>query len=251
MRLKALIFAFVFSLASAAIAQPPQPGAGGRESGFGAQGDNRGVRGTVTAVAPPFITIKTDAGETWQIKLGPNARLVKSNGAMPGERRRNQRDQSQPDQQQTPPESITVADIHVGDTLAAGGDIDASAKKVNAAFGMVIDAATVKKLAADWAVTYIAGKITALNADDAKITVQRPDGKTATIQADENTSFRKGRDSITLADIKVGDSVTGRGALKNGVFTPATLVVFDPNARRGERNNGGSASPAPAPPPSL
>lgn len=238
MRLKALLFAFTLLSVSAAIAQPPQPG-------FGGQGDNRSVRGTVAAVAPPFITIKTDAGEIWQVKLGPNAHVIKSSGAMPGEHRRNQRDQDQPDQQ-SPPESITVADIRVGDILAAGGDIDVSAKKVNAAFGYVIDAATVKKLAADWAVTYIAGKITALNADDAKITVQRPDGKMATIQADENTSFRRGRESITLADIKVGDGVTGRGALKNGVFAPATLVVFDRNARRGERNNGGNASSPPS-----
>ncbi len=242
MRLKALTFAFVIPLVGAAIAQPPQ-------AGFGGGGDNRSVRGTVTAVAPPFISIKTETDETWQVKLGPNARIVKSSGAMPGEHRRNQRDQNQSDQQ-TPPESIPVADIHVGDILAAGGDIDASAKKVNAAFGFVIDAATVKQLAADWAVTYIAGKITALNADQAKITVQRPDGKTATIQADENTSFRKRRESITLADIKVGDRVTGRGALKNGVFTPATLVVFDANARRGERNAGDSPAPSTAPPPS-
>lgn len=246
MRLKAPIFASALLLVSTAIAQPPGPG-------FGGQGGDRGVRGTVTAVAPPFITIKTVNGEIWQVKLGPNARLVKSSGAMPGEHRRNQHEQNQPEQnqsdQQTPPESITVADIHVGDTLAAGGDIDASAKKVNAAFGFVIDAATVKQLAADWAVTYIAGKITALNVDDAKITIQRPDGKTATIQADENTSFRKGRESITLADIQVGDGVTGRGALKNGVFTPATLAVFDPNARRGARNNGGNEAPSTAPPP--
>lgn len=248
MRLKVLIFAIVLPLVGAAVAQPSQ-------AGFG--GGDRSVRGTVTAAAPPFFTIRTDTDETWQVKLGPNARVIKSSGAMPGEHRGNQRDQNQRDQnqsdpnqsdQQTPPESISVADIHVGDILAAGGDIDASAKKVNAAFGFVIDAATVKQLAADWAVTYIAGKITALDADQAKITVQRPDGKTATIQADENTSFRKRRESITLADIKVGDRVTGRGALKNGVFTPVALVVFDANARRGERNAGNGAVPPQLPP---
>jgi hypothetical protein len=246
MKFKALItVALALLLVSAASAQPPQGDGGGPVNG-------RTVRGTVTAIAPPFVTIKTDDSETWQVKLGPNARLVKRSGPMRGaggERREN------PDAQQTPPESITITDVHVGDTLAAGGDVDNAAKKLNAAFGFVIDAATVKQLQTDWGVTYIAGKITAINPDDAKITVQRPDGKLATIQADESTSFRKGRDSVTLADIKVGDTVTGRGALKNGLFTPATLVVFDPNARRGPRNNGGDASkpttPSPAPPPSL
>jgi hypothetical protein len=245
MKLKALITAaLTLLLVSAATAQPPQGDPGG-------PGNARTIRGTVTAIAPPFVTIKTDDGETWQVKLGPNARVIKRSGAMRGERGGRHENS---DTEQTPPEPIKITDIHVGDTLAAGGDIDSAAKKVNAAFGFVIDAATVKQLQADWGVTYIAGKITALNADDAKITVQRPDGKLATVQADESTSFRKGHDSITLADIKVGDTVTGRGAIKNGVFTPATLVVFDPNARRGARNHGGDtppATPSTAPPPSL
>jgi len=246
MKLKAFVTAaLTLLLVSAAKAQPPQGDLGG-------PGNGRTVRGTVTAIAPPFVTIKTDDGGTWQVKLGPNARVIKRSGPMRGAGGGHHENS---DAQQTPPEPIKITDIHAGDTLAAGGDIDSAAKKVNAAFGFVIDAATVKQLQADWGVTYIAGKITALNADDAKITVQRPDGKLATVQADESTSFRKGHDSITLADIKVGDTVTGRGAIKNGVFTPATIVVFDPNARRGARNNGGDASPpatpSPAPPPSL
>ena len=206
----------------------------------------RSIRGTVSAIDAPFFTIKTDDGEVWQVKLGPNARLVKGGGrGMRGEGRRNRDDSNQ-----EPPQTISVSDIHVGDMLAAGGDVDAAAKKVNAAFAFVVDAATVQKLAADWGITYIAGKVTAVDADDAKITVQRPDGKSATIQADENTSFRKARESITLADIKVGDTVTGRGAQKNGVFTPETLVVFDPNARRGPRGAGRDAQKAPDAPPS-
>jgi hypothetical protein len=236
MKLKQLLPAIIlFVLAASAIAQPPQ-------NEFGGRGNGRAIRGTVTAMAPPFVTIRTDEGETWQVKLGPNARLVKGGQRGAGGESREARAAGGDSE---PPQSIAITDIHVGDALAASGDIDPAAKKVNAAFAFVIDAATVKKLAADWGVTYIVGKITALNSDDAKITVQRPDGKTATIQADESTSFRKGRESITLADVKVGDSITARGAVKNGIFTPASLIVFDPNARRGPRGSNPPAEPQP------
>ncbi len=36
-----------------------------------------------------------------------------------------------------------------------------------------------------------------------------------------------GGESITFADVKVGDAVAGKGALKNGVFVPTELGVLD------------------------
>jgi ribosome maturation factor RimP len=78
--------------------------------------------------------------------------------------------------------------------------------------------------AADLGKKFIAGEVTKI--DGTKITVKRTDGVEQTIEADEDTSFRKARnESITLADIKVGDRVGGRGELKNGVFVPAVLNV--------------------------
>ena len=73
---------------------------------------------------------------------------------------------------------------------------------------------------------FIAGKVKAI--DGTNITVDRVDGQTQTIAVDENTSFRKQRDSITLADIKVGDQIMGRGALKAGVFVASQLNVGEP-----------------------
>ena len=243
MRLKAnlmLLAASTLCVSLAAFAQdaPPEGGVAGVRS----------IRGKVTATAPPMFTIKTEEGETWQVKLGPNARVVKGGqrfGGPRGEGRGPRGDNAQrgENDQREPPQAIAVTDIHVGDMLIAGGDVDQSAKRVNAVFGSVIDAATVKKLEADWGVTYVAGKITAIDADNAKITIQGPEGKSATIQADENTSFRKGHENITLADIKAGDTITARGAHKNGAFTPTILVVFDPNARRGPRNSGNNTPP--------
>jgi hypothetical protein len=70
---------------------------------------------------------------------------------------------------------------------------------------------------------FIAGEVKAIS--ETKLTITRPDGQTQEIEVDENTSFKKGGESITLPDIKVGDFVRGRGELKDNVFTPKELIV--------------------------
>ena len=55
-------------------------------------------------------------------------------------------------------------------------------------------------------------------------------------------------ESITLMDVKLGDTVAGQGALKNGVFVPKDLNVMTPGARRQRpRNPDGSPGAAPSP----
>lgn len=76
---------------------------------------------------------------------------------------------------------------------------------------------------------FIAGEVKAIN--ETKLTIARPDGQTQEIEVDENTSFRKGSESITLPDIKVGDFVRGRGELKDNVFVPKELIVGRPQMR--------------------
>jgi hypothetical protein len=58
-----------------------------------------------------------------------------------------------------------------------------------------------------------------------------------------------GGEGITFADVKVGDMVAGRGALKNGLFMPTELGVMDPAAmgqrrRRGADGTGPTGAPA-------
>jgi len=61
-------------------------------------------------------------------------------------------------------------------------------------------------------------------------------------------------ESITLADVKAGDQVAAKGALKSGVFVPSELVVIEaPPAgrRRGQgapATGDGGATPPPVPP---
>jgi preprotein translocase subunit YajC len=92
---------------------------------------------------------------------------------------------------------------------------------------------------------FMAGEVKAIN--ETRLTISRPDGQTQEIEVDENTSFKRGNESITLADIKVGDFVRGPGELKNNVFTPKELRVGRPRMQMEFRNPGNPSAPdAPA-----
>ncbi len=100
---------------------------------------------------------------------------------------------------------------------------------------------------------FIVGDVKAIN--ETKLTIARPDGQTQDIEVDENTSFKKGTESITLPDIKVGDFVRGRGELKENVFVPKELIVGRPQMRMmiggpggqppEQKKPDGAAAPAP------
>jgi predicted RNA-binding protein len=167
-------------------------------------------------------------------------------------------------------ETVKVADLKPGDGVTAAGNLDAPNKTLHAAIVFVVDAAQLKAMKDNLGKTYIVGKVTSIDLDNAKMTVERPDHVSQTIGFDEGTSFRRGRvnmggmgggmyggggrpgggagrtapngppqgESITLADIKVGDEVGGRGEMKNGVFVPAELSVATPGQRR-RRPEGG------------
>jgi Domain of unknown function (DUF5666) len=98
---------------------------------------------------------------------------------------------------------------------------------------------------------FLAGTVKAI--DGTKITIVRLDNVTQTMEADENTSLLKHRESITLADIHAGDAVTVRGETKDGAFVPRTLNVVDPAQLERIRQFAGAGGPpagnSPAAPP--
>ena len=184
------------------------------------------LRGTVTAVHGSALTLKDLSGTLYQITATDNTRVIRAR------------------------QTAKFADIKVGDGLGAGGVLDAPTKTLHAAFVAVIDADEVRRAQADFGKTYIAGKITAIDLDTLRLTILRLDNVKQVIAVDESTSFRRGGhdaglgsgtpspggdaarkpepptgESITLADMKVGDSVVGRGALKSGIFLPSELRV--------------------------
>ena len=73
---------------------------------------------------------------------------------------------------------------------------------------------------------FVVGEVKAVDAP--KLTVLRVDNVTQTIELNEETSLRKGRESITMAEIQPGDHVMARGAEENGAFVPKFVMVISP-----------------------
>ena len=263
-------------------AAPGTPGAaqgdGGQPAGQG--GGRRGqyagmgrVMGEVTEVSGATLTVKAEDGSTVQVVTTDNTRVMKDRGP------------------------VKVADLHPGDGLMAVGNLDAGTKTLHAAMVFAEDAAQVKAMRENLGKTYITGRVTAVNLDDAKMTLERADHVAQTIGFDETTSFKRavrnggsggtggsggegaeggagangGRgagggggfggggmgamalgsgidrafntgESITLADIKVGDYVAATGSVKGGTFVPLHLVDSPPGQRR-QRNGNGPGQP--------
>ncbi len=275
--------------APAATQQGGGAGAGGGQPG-GQGGGRRGqyagmgrVMGEVTAVAGATVTVKAEDGSTVQVVTTDNTRVMKERGP------------------------IKVSDLRPGDGLVAVGNLDAPNKTLHAAVVMAEDASQVKAMRENLGKTYITGRVTAVDLDNAKMTVERSDHVSQTIGLDETTSFRRairgggggsggpggngsggegnggpsgstGRgpggggvggggmgmgamamnggidrafdrgESITLADVKVGDYVAGTGSMKGGAFVPVHLLDSPPGQRRQRNGPGSEAQPAGASP---
>ena len=99
--------------------------------------------------------------------------------------------------------------------------------------------------AEDMGKKFIVGEIKAI--DGTRLTIAGVDNQTQVIAVDENTSFRKEGESVTLADFKVGDRVFGAGEVKDGTFVASRLMLGDPRRMRGgpegERGPGGDQKP--------
>jgi hypothetical protein len=89
---------------------------------------------------------------------------------------------------------------------------------------------------------FVTGEIKSVDAP--KISVLRTDNVTQTIELNEDTSLRKGRDAITMADIQPGDHVFARGGMQNDAFVPNVVVIVGPEQwkRMQEWSQGGDGN---------
>jgi hypothetical protein len=223
-----------------------QDGQGQRGGGRGwGGGMGRGLMGTVTEVAADHYTIKTDTGETYTIHYSANTRILKQQARSEGVSQR-AGGQGGPGGGGggNPPQAIKPTDIKVGDAVAAMGEVDAAAKSVGATMVMQIDperAKQMREMQANYGKTWLMGKVTAI--DGIKVTLMgNVDNSSHSFVADENTTFRKRRDPITLADIQVGDTVRVEGAVKEGSFVATAVNAMGPPPE------GASGAPRNAPP---
>ena len=229
----------VMTSAQATAGQAANEGTGqSRRQGRGMGGfpaGGRGVLGTVTEVASDHYIIKTDAGEIVTVYYSVNTRIVKQGpGRGQGQARRGQNsDREADDGPRTPPQPLKPTDIKVGDIITAGGEEDTAKKSIGAVFIAQVDperAKQMREMQANYGKTWLAGRITSV--EGTTITIDgMVDHAKHSIEVDENTSFRKRRDSITLADIQPGEQLRAEGALKGGVFLAAVVTAMEPRNR--------------------
>jgi hypothetical protein len=163
------------------------------------------VHGTITAIHGNDLTLKDEEGQVYQVETGPNPYFRKED---------------------TP---IRLGDLKPGDIVFAAGEEDPKNHALGAVFVIEIDPKTYQEARSTFGKTWTAGKVTAVH--DLSITIERPDHVSQVITVDENTSFRKRRDSVTLADVTVGESISAKGALDHGKFR-ATVLAIDPRGQR-------------------
>ena len=209
--------------AGAQSAPPPQQPYGPMQGG--GPGRRPGVGGTITAISSDSLTLKTFDERTATVKLTPDTRFRK-------------------DQQ-----DARLSDFKVGAVVMVRGEKSGEDTYVAAAVmsrgGMgMMQGMTPEQMREKMGKELIAGEIKSI--DGLQLTIARPDGQTQTIAVDENTSFRKRGESVTLADLKPGDHVFGKGQLKDGVFVPSVLNVGPAGGMR--RGQGPGAPPQGAPP---
>lgn len=207
---------FVLLACCVGFAQQPAQNQGQQpRRGFGGGRDFRGTAGEITAISGSTLKIKLQDGSIGTVNTDSSTTF-----------RKEQQD-------------AKLSDFKVGDTIFVRGDSTGdkvwTAQMIRSAPSQ---AQMQERMKEAMGKTMVVGEVKSLDAP--KLTIKRVDGVEQTIEADENTSFRRGRgENITLPDIKVGDTIMARGELKDGNFVPTNINVVDPETAQRMKNGGG------------
>lgn len=207
-------------LAAAQDTPPSNPGSAPPQEGQVRvhQGQEGGPRlfGKITAIKDGVIEISRPDGQTVSVKVTGETEFRKDRSA------------------------AKISDFKVGDMVIVRGDENpdhtVTAKMIGGrtgAGGMMYGGPgggpggrpggmTTGTLGKD----YVVGEVKSI--DPPRITVLRTDNVTQTLELNEDTTLRKGRESVTMADIQVGDHVMAHGAVQNNVFVPKGVMVMSP-----------------------
>lgn len=245
-------------------AQPGQMQGGGqgRRGGYGQMGEP--VHGLVTSVTPGKVTIKTEAGDSYIVTVSDTARIVR-------------------DRQPIKLSDITVGDsVTAMGQVDAGQktvqammvmDIDAATvEKAAQNMGKTYITGKIAAIDADNLKLTVmrSDKVSQVIAVDEGTSFERGNrGVAAAVVAAGGLpmggGFGGGRgggrrgeaggaqaappapESITLADVKVGDNIMATGALKSGTFTVSKMGVSEPGMGGGRRDGAGEQPLPPQP----
>jgi Domain of unknown function (DUF5666) len=227
-----LVLAILSSMGTGAARQDPPSGAapggtGGRPQ-RGQESGPRPVFGKITAIENGVMEITGLDGQTAKVKYTEQTEFRKDR------------------------QPAKASDFKVGDLVAVRGeqgtDHTITATMIGARTGgpagggMMMMGGQGGTLGKD----YIIGEVKSI--DPPRMTVLRTDNVTETLELNEETSLHKGRESITMADIQVGDHVISRGELHKDVFVPKGVMVLGPEQwkrfQEFQAQAGGEAKPA-------
>lgn len=213
-----LVFAVLGFVAGSAMAQDPSTGGSQSEAGgprARQEGGPQPVFGKITAIQNGVMEIAAPDGQTVKVKYTEQTEFRKDR------------------------QPAKVSDFKVGDLIMVRGELSTD-HTINATLiggrtggmmgagptggpggggGMMFGGGTLGK-------DYVVGEVRSI--DPPRMTVLRTDHVTQTLELNEETSLRKGRESITMADIKVGDHIVSRGEAQKDVFVPKGLMVLGP-----------------------
>ncbi len=244
------LLSFLFLvIATNSLAQTPDASPQGKEQGTSPRGsrgqgrggpmEGRGVFGKITAINSGSIEMTKPDGTSVTVKLTDKTEFRKDR------------------------QPAKIADFKVGDMVIVRGDENADHTVTAQMIGARTDngqgggrggfgGGGFGEMGKD----FVAGEVKFIDAP--KLTILRTDNVTQTLELNEDTSLRKGSDSVTMADIHPGDHVVVRGAPQNNVFVPKSVMVLSPeqwerlqqmgNARGGPAGSAPANAPASNPP---
>jgi len=194
---------------------PPVPPGGTQQDATREPRHRPDVMGTITAVNGQTLTIKNSDGHDVSVTVTDSTRFMKDR------------------------QPAKLADFKVGDMAMVRGrstgtdawEAELVGSRSGGSGGPGQGGFSQGGFAQDLGKKFIAGEIKSI--DGTRLTIARMDGQTQTIAVDENTSFKKEGESITLADFKAGDHVFGPGQVKDGTFVAAKLMLGDMRRMRG------------------
>jgi hypothetical protein len=189
--------------------EPAAPGVREGSRG-GPEGRGRGVFGKISAMQKGAIEITSSDGTKISVKLTDKTEFRKDR------------------------QPAKFADFKVGDNVVVR--IDPDAATVSGATALMVVSAPQGFagrggggqgfMQGTMGKDFVVGEIKSLDAP--KLTVLRTDNVTQTLELNEETSLRRGRDSITMADMQPGDHIFARGVMTNDVFVPKDVNVISP-----------------------